>query len=78
MSNVLIFLGSAIMLGWVILGVALYSQYHDEIPNRKKKWLFRLLCGPIVWFAISVGCIFDVLGFIDGVISSFITWIRKP
>jgi hypothetical protein len=78
MNNALIYFNTLLFSVWTFFGLVAYSQYHDEIPNRKKKWLFRAVCGPIIWILVAVSCIFDILGFLDGIFTTFIGWLRKP
>jgi hypothetical protein len=78
MNSALTFFSGLALAIWIFMGVTLYSQYHNDIPNRKKKWLFRAVCGPMIWCLVAISCIFDIFGYVDGILNSFIDWIRKP
>ena len=71
---------SVIMISfWAFMGAITYAQYHDEIPNPRKKMLFLLICGPFVWILyliyLTAGAI--ILG-VDDYFVKFIEWLRRP
>lgn len=78
MSTGAIYLSAIALSAWCFLGTVLYWEYHNEIPNKKKKLLFRVVCGPTIWLVLIVATVFRAIGIMDSILSTFIDWIRKP
>lgn len=66
-------------ISWGVFGVMMYAWYHDDIPNVKKRMLFMVMCGPLVWVIILT---YIILGFflvkVDDQLVCLIEWLRKP
>lgn len=68
----------SMLVAWSFLGVLFYTRISDDITNRWKKHLARLVSGPIVWFFCALAYVIDWLAFLDNVYTKFASWLRKP
>lgn len=67
-----------LVITWSFLGALFYARIADEIPNRWKKHLARVISGPLVWFFCILGYILDSMAWLDNIYTQFTRWLRQP
>jgi len=68
----------ALLVVWSFLGAFFYVSHVDDIPNRWKRQVARIISGPLVWVTVIFFSILRYISLLDILYVGLVRWLRKP